>query len=903
MKDFRCVAREVVAAELRLPSKAGELDTLALLPEQHRVKFWQARHRVLPPDEAPQQVPAPCYMVAPSEEAVLRRRLLDTCMAIVVEESFLALRPVGRILLKGFFAVDHKKGLRAIVDCRAANVGESRVKMCTLPNGPMFVHLRLSMAEGLRGSGDDLSNWFYQLQESPELLSRRGFGRCITGQDAIDLGLDGARRYRMVLRVLGMGTANAPDIAQAAHEEALRRGGCLAPGTVLEYGSPLPAGPILEGIYLDDHLVVYRCARSDLRSSVGPDRDLIQASHLAYEHNHIDRSTDKAFGFSHVSDNPKADTTFRAWGTEVDGVRGTVRAPPEKCLEVAALIQAALANTWTQKEFITRILGLLVHPLMHCRPLAASLGDVYQWHANLGDGVKVRWPAQVRQQLFCASLMLLVAETRLRDPVSPVVSATDATPTSGAVVRALVSPVVAGFLYDYGEHRGEHTRLDWGPDHEAIHPSRMMAPTDFTRELLGCLDWTVARSQALPTVHVNIREMAEVIGELHARADQSLLPERVPNFSDSRVVIGAYAKGRSSSIQLNASLRAGIGPVLLAGKSAVNTWCCSGDNVADDPSRFVPLRPPTENTPLGSHACRPVCPGIAHVIAVLRGSPGRSHWLDVELGPDGGREVFSYLWSEADRRFRPGWGREVFAGAGGLTRALRKVGLVCRAPMEAYPTNHKYIAQHDLDRTDVFVALLREVASGQYRFLHFGVPCGQWSALARLNGTSRTLSNPDGPRPHTFKMAVSHSQADRVAALCLAQHCTGGLFCIENPRDSLIFRSSPLVALAGCLVIHEATFDQCQYGLQPPAPKFGEYIKKATKVWANFGEVASMSRTCPGQSESHSHVHALGTRTVETPTGPRSISVAMLAGRYPDPLCSCLADAVMAALRRQGHRP
>ncbi len=103
-------------------------------------------------------------------------------------------------------------------------------------------------------------------------------------------------------------------------------------------------------------------------------------------------------------------------------------------------------------------------------------------------------------------------------------------------------------------------------------------------------------------------------------------------------------------------------------------------------------------------------------------------------------------------------------------------------------------------------------------------------------------------------------------------------------------------------MIHDVTFDQCQYGLQPPAPKFGEHIKKATRVWANFQEIVLLSRSCPGQSESHIHIHALGNRTVTTPTGPRSISVAMLAGRYPDLLCSCLADAVMAALRRQGHR-
>ena len=130
-------------------------------------------------------------MVPPEEEKVLRTRLLATNMAMIVNESEIDLRPDGRLLLNGFFAVDHKKGQRAIVDCRPANTGETRLRFSTLPTGPMLCHLRLHRTGGLRGSGDDLANWFYQLKEAPPVLPRRAFGRCITGPDAVDLGLDG----------------------------------------------------------------------------------------------------------------------------------------------------------------------------------------------------------------------------------------------------------------------------------------------------------------------------------------------------------------------------------------------------------------------------------------------------------------------------------------------------------------------------------------------------------------------------------------------------------------------------------------------------------------------------------------------------------------------------------------
>eukprot|EP00972_Heterocapsa_arctica_P066066 9745532-Heterocapsa_arctica.AAC.1 len=58
------------------------------------------------------------------------------------------------------------------------------------------------------------------------------------------------------------------------------------------------------------------------------------------------------------------------------------------------------------------------------------------------------------------------------------------------------------------------------------------------------------------------------------------------NGSDSRVAIGCWAKGRSSSYLLNGVLRATMGWLVFGRKALANFWICSGSNVADDPSRF-----------------------------------------------------------------------------------------------------------------------------------------------------------------------------------------------------------------------------------------------------------------------------------------------------------------------------
>ncbi len=111
--------------------------------------------------------PRPCFMFPNAEENRLLVRLLRTQMAVAVSETEISRRPDGRLLLNGHFGVFHSQVQRAIFDCRPANSGELRLPWTRLPNGPMLVRLRIRRGQGLRGSGDDLGNFFYQLTEAP----------------------------------------------------------------------------------------------------------------------------------------------------------------------------------------------------------------------------------------------------------------------------------------------------------------------------------------------------------------------------------------------------------------------------------------------------------------------------------------------------------------------------------------------------------------------------------------------------------------------------------------------------------------------------------------------------------------------------------------------------------------
>jgi hypothetical protein len=93
--------------------------------------------------------------------------------------------------------------------------------------------------------------------------------------------------------------------------------------------------------------------------------------------------------------------------------------------------------------------------------------------------------------------------------------------------------------------------------------------------------------------HLNIQEMQALLEEVrHAAGLHAGIGIRKVILIDSRVVAGAWAKGRSSSKRLNACLRAALAWQVFARLKVVVAWIPTGVNPSDDPSRKVKLRVP-----------------------------------------------------------------------------------------------------------------------------------------------------------------------------------------------------------------------------------------------------------------------------------------------------------------------
>ena len=183
--------------------------------------------------------------------------------------------------------------------------------------------------------------------------------------------------------------------------------------------------------------------------------------------------------------------------------------------------------------------------------------------------------------------------------------------------------------------------------------------------------------------------------------------------ADSLVVIGAWGKGRSSSIQLNGVLRSCIGWSVLGCCRAFLFYVPTKLNPADDPSRSVALRP--ARAPRGP---------LAHWTLPERTLSSRGMF-----GPFGDARLCI----------------EIFSGLGRLALALIAAGFGATDPFEYSLGGDRFEGYFDLRGGAARERLERWVRSGNIHYINFAIPCSTWTLLKRWakEGT-RPSSKPQG---------------------------------------------------------------------------------------------------------------------------------------------------------------
>ena len=149
----------------------------------------------------------------------------------------------------------------------------------------------------------------------------------------------------------------------------------------------------------------------------------------------------------------------------------------------------------------------------------------------------------------------------------------------------------------------ERVRLDWDPTDEQAAPTDMHRPHATIDAVADGLQWELTRKHGYQNrVHVNLLELRAVKDERKAQARAQTWQRgsglRSINLCDSRVVIGAWAKGRSSSRQINRVLRSCLGYAVAGRTKVCNVWVGTKSNPADDPTRHVAVRKCLGPTPV-----------------------------------------------------------------------------------------------------------------------------------------------------------------------------------------------------------------------------------------------------------------------------------------------------------------
>ena len=651
-------ALPVVADRLAVPEDAGKVDPVAWLPPD-RAAVVRDLVALRLPEEEWDEVPRSCHRVAPEEEAGVAERLLSTGMATLVDEVDLPRNRAGDLMTGGLFAVAKSGDQdRLIFDRRPENAAMASLDWGQLPSGACFTRALLKPSEFLRGSGDDLKNFYYNLRLPENWVRYNSVGRRVDDEVARRHGGHPGRHYRLCLRVLGMGDKNGVAIAQAVHEGVLKHHGLLEPRHVLVYGRHTPTDPTWQGIYIDDLLITQRVDVGipvSLDGSFKPppvqdtDQDavFVAKAERAYDEAGFQRALHKRF---------RHEVHFRAWGAEIDGVLGRAGAPLDLRRQVWLLLHRVISTGWASKLVLQRIVGYTSFIFQYRRELYCLQHRVYVFLGGMAEDRWIFLPAWLLDELRSFALHLPFAVWSMRRHLSTSVLATDATPTSGGAVRASCPEKLVHELWRRTEVRGAPVRLDRDYDFlpEALLP---LEASKFGGIVAECLSWQVCSSFSFrETAHINLQEaraLKREVVKLASDFDQGGSIQIALN--DSLVVVGATCKGRSSSFRLNGILRTQLPFLIMGNITLALIWIETSSNLADYPSRFRPLPPPqvpplwlqrfglsAQRTWTGleifagaarlTHAHKQVGVGMLDPVDLLYGANVHDDWIDQAIG-------------------------------------------------------------------------------------------------------------------------------------------------------------------------------------------------------------------------------------------------------------------------------
>ncbi|CAE7512666.1 unnamed protein product [Symbiodinium sp. KB8] len=261
-------------------------------------------------------------------------------------------------------------------------------------------------------------------------------------------------------------------------------------------------------------------------------------------------SEDKVF-----SDSTKA--SF--WGITVHGESGWVRPNPERLWPLMLITSRVVQLGLTTAQLLESLVGSWLSVFLLRRRLLASMVHVFSAVRGLGPNDIIRLSPELAAELSSFMLLGPLAGVCFRAPVDCSVTATDASSTWQAAVRAPVPCEVAREGVRQSIQKGAWTRLladtaAWLREKDLLEPEREL-PDGFVFPApplyvgLACYPayselW---RREYRSRVHINVAELEAYLRE-EARAGGRKPTHRFLFGLDSQVALGAVVKGVPSRL-------------------------------------------------------------------------------------------------------------------------------------------------------------------------------------------------------------------------------------------------------------------------------------------------------------------------------------------------------------------
>ena len=566
-------------------------------------------------------------------------------------------------------SVDRFVSSRTPANSQEWSLGASRE---LLPNACCYAELQLGRHEGVRGSVDDLPDFYRTELCSRDRAQSNQIGHKFEWHELSDFpaaahfreregdSFHPSHLVRAVQRTVPMGDLNATDFSQIAHMGVLRAGGACRPDEYLTYRGPVPRGRTWETLQVDDHIVTQVCPTRALGKPPGStdrDRVLLGDAERAYDSAGLAPRPDKRKRYESV---------FEVIGGCVDGLAGRVSAKPAFLLLTSLIATVVGMSADCTGLLMQTALAMFVYNFLFARELLSLFGHAYQFAGKRGaDSLACRpLGGAARDEVLAAAILLPLASTNIRAPVHSTVFASDARggsqPRAG-VVTTRVPEAVAAELWRHRNRRagyvsprngppriglaGEVDRVlstskeallslmwdeqedddfpdpdgqlwppgNWRPRdvrdaHELgaqprPHPQRTNqgwfvpecakqrehaahAQRQWVDKIADAASWTtVTRNRAVPHEAIHLSEMRGARLAARSMLARGTRDARVLVLVDSTVCVGALAKGRSSSQELNWLMRTFRFELLFAGIQLGVLHVSSAANPADPPSR------------------------------------------------------------------------------------------------------------------------------------------------------------------------------------------------------------------------------------------------------------------------------------------------------------------------------